>query len=174
MSDPFLGEIRMFGGNFAPRNWALCDGQLLSISSNSALFSLLGTIYGGDGRTTFALPDLRGRVPIHVGSGPGLTNRPIGEKAGVENVTISAAQLPTHTHPMGASSRAGDSASPTGAVPAAVPLTARYSTSPAAAGNEMNAAAVGSAGGSQPHDNLQPFQCVNFIIAVAGIYPSRA
>jgi microcystin-dependent protein len=174
VSEPFLGEIRMFGGTFAPRGWALCDGQLLSISSNSALFSLLGTTYGGDGLTTFALPDLRGRVPIHMGSGPGLTNRRIGEKAGVENVTISAAQLPTHTHTMGASSQAGDSASPTGAVPAAVPLTARYSASPAAAGNEMNGAAVGSAGGNQPHANLQPFQCVNFIIALLGIYPSRA
>ena len=173
MSEPFIGEIRMFGGNFAPRGWALCDGQLLSIPQNDALFALLGTIYGGDGRTTFGLPDLRGRVPIHMGQGPGLSSRPIGQKAGDENATVSTAQLPAHSHAMAASSQAGTSASPAAAVPAAVGLTARYSAAGAAAGNEMNTNAVSSAGGSQQHPNVQPFQCVNLIIALTGIFPSR-
>ena len=174
MSEPFVGEIRMFGGNFAPRGFALCDGQLLAVSGNDALFSLLGTIYGGDGRTTFGLPDLRGRVPIHMGQGAGLSSRPIGQKSGNETVTITAAQLPAHTHTMGASSLAGTSASPSAAVPAAVGLNAQYSDAGATAGNEMNAAAVDLVGGSQSHANVQPFQCVNFIIALVGVYPSRA
>ena len=167
MSGPFIGEIRMFGGNFAPREWAFCDGQLLAINQYDALFSLLGTTYGGDGRSTFGLPDLRGRVPIHQGQGPGLSNRRIGSKAGAET-----AQLPVHTHPMGASSQAGTSASPAAAVPAAVGLTARYHVGPAF--DEMNAAAVSLDGGGQSHTNVQPFQCVNFIIALAGVYPSRS
>ncbi len=173
MSEPFIGEIRMFGGNFAPRGWALCDGQLLRIADNSALFSLLGTIYGGDGRTTFGLPDLRGRVPVHMGQGPGMTNRRIGQRAGAETVTLSTAELPSHTHAMGASSQAGTSAGPAAAVPAAVGLTAQYSTAGASPGNEMNAAAIGAAGGGQAHTNVQPFQCVNFIIALTGLFPSR-
>mgnify|MGYP001818084216 CR=1 FL=1 len=173
MSEPFIGEIRMFGGNFAPRGWALCDGQLLQIAQNDALFSLLGTIYGGDGRTTFGLPDLRGRVPIHMGQGPGLSSRQIGSKAGAETVTLTSAHLPAHTHAMGASGQAGTSASPTAAVPAAVGLTAQYSTAGVSPANEMNAAAVSSAGGGQSHVNIQPFQCVTFIIALTGIFPSR-
>lgn len=173
MSEPFVGEIRMFAGNFAPRAWALCDGQLLAISGNDALFSLLGTIYGGDGETTFGLPDLRGRVPVHMGQGPGMTDRRIGEKAGSETATVSAAQLPSHTHAMGASSLAGTSASPSAAVPAAVGLTPGYSDAGATAGNDMNAAAVDLVGGGQTHPNVQPFLAVNFIIALFGIYPSR-
>ena len=172
MSGPFIGEIRMFGGNFAPREWAFCDGQLLAINQYDALFSLLGTTYGGDGRSTFGLPDLRGRVPIHQGQGPGLSNRRIGSKAGAETATVTTAQLPVHTHPMGASSQAGTSASPAAAVPAAVGLTARYHVGPAF--DEMYAAAVSLDGGGQSHTNVQPFQCVNFIIALAGVYPSQS
>ena len=174
MSEPFIGEIRMFGGNFAPTGWALCDGQLAQIADNNALFALLGTIYGGDGRTTFGLPDLRGRIPIHMGPGPGLTDRRIGVKGGQETVTVLTSQLPAHTHAMGASSQAGTASSPAAAVPAAVGLTAQYSTAGASAGNEMDATAVSSAGGDQAHNNVQPFQCVNFIIALTGIFPSRS
>jgi len=173
MSDPFLGEIRMFGGTFAPRNWALCDGQLLSVSQNDALFSLFGTIYGGDGRTTFGLPELRGRVPIHYGSGPGLTPRNIGTKSGAERVTLTTNELPSHPHPLQASTDIADEAGPAGNVtaqPSAADLyfAADPSPSVALAGN-----AITNTGGSQQHDNMMPFLCINFIVALAGLYPSR-
>jgi microcystin-dependent protein len=174
VSEPFLGEIRMFAGNFAPRGWALCDGQLLAVSQNDALFSLLGTIYGGDGRTTFGLPDLRGRFPIHAGQGAGLSDRRLGSAGGSETVVVTTGQLPAHTHAMGASSLTGTSSSPAAAVPAAVALDAHYADPPTVAGNELNATAVDLTGGGQGHPNIQPFQCVNFIIALVGIYPSRA
>jgi len=168
--DPFVGEIRMFAGNFAPVGWAFCDGQLLAISQNDALFSLLGTIYGGDGQSTFGLPDLRGRVPIHMGTGPGLSPRVIGSKGGSENVTLTTAQLPGHTHVFSASNAAGSQSDPTGAVLAASPSVDLYiEEAPFAA---LNTASMTNAGSSQPHTNLQPFQCVNFIIALFGIYPS--
>jgi microcystin-dependent protein len=169
--DPFVGEIRMFAGNFAPLGWALCDGQLLAISQNDALFSLLGTIYGGDGRTTFGLPDLRGRVPVHQGTGPGLTNRRLGEKSGTETVTLTAAQLPSHTHQLRATGDAADTAAAAGMVQAQAEDDV-YSTE--APNVNMAATAVSNTGGSQAHPNLQPFQCVHFIIALFGVYPSRS
>jgi len=173
MSEPFVGEIRMFAGNFAPRNWAFCDGQLLAVSQNDALFSLLGTIYGGDGRTTFGLPDLRGRIPLHAGTGPGLSNRRLGAKGGAEAVTLSAAQTADHTHPVQASSQAGTSTNPAGSYPAAVSLEARYASSSPT--TQMNGGAItpDQGAGGLPHDNLQPYQCVHFIIALFGVYPSR-
>jgi microcystin-dependent protein len=172
MSEPFVGEIRMFAGNFAPRGWALCDGQLLAVSQNDALFSLLGTIYGGDGRTTFGLPDLRGRVPIHQGTGPGLSPRPLGAKAGAEDVTLTTNQLPSHSHPIQATRNLGTAAEPTNRVLARSTSLDRYIgvTNPTAA---MNASSVTSVGGSRSHTNLMPFLCINFIISLFGIYPSR-
>jgi microcystin-dependent protein len=172
MSEPFVGEIRMFAGNFAPRGWAFCDGQLLAVSQNDALFSLLGTIYGGDGRTTFGLPDMRGRIPVHAGSGPGLDPIRLGAKAGAENVTLTVNQLASHKHDVSASSAAATSSDPTGNVSANTTPTNIYSTA-LATQQSMNPAALSSTGGSQPHSNLMPSLCVNFIIALFGIYPSR-
>lgn len=170
MSEPFVGEIRMFAGNFAPRGWAFCDGQLLAVSQNDALFSLLGTIYGGDGRTTFGLPDLRGRIPIHSGTGPGLSPRRLGSKGGEENVTLTVNQLPSHTHPWRASQSNATSRDPVGNVPA-IAQGDVYTTDLAA--ENFSAAAVSNTGGSRSHSNLMPFLCVHFIIALVGIYPSR-
>ncbi|MAE65355.1 MAG: phage tail protein [Phycisphaeraceae bacterium] len=170
MSDPFVGEIRMFAGNFAPRSWAFCDGQLLSINQNDALFSLLGTIYGGDGRTTFGLPDLRGRVPIHQGSGAGLTPRQIGSRSGQETVTLGQNQLPSHTHPWQAANIAATSTQPVGNAPAIA--QGDVYTSDITALN-MSGSAIANAGGSQPHVNMMPFLAIHFIIALVGIYPSR-
>lgn len=175
MSDPFVGDIKMFAGSFAPRGYALCDGQLLAVSQNDALFSLLGTIYGGDGRTTFGLPDLRGRVPIHQGTGPGLSQRRLGSKSGSEKETVSVPQLPSHTHTMqGSTDFAGD-ASPADNVPATSSGANLYEPSPPVAEIvEMDVDAVPVSGGSgQSHDNVMPFQCINFIIALVGVYPSR-
>jgi len=160
----------MFGGNFAPRGWAFCSGQLMSIAQDTALFALLGTTYGGDGQVTFALPDLRGRFPLGQGTGPGLTPRTVGEAAGSENVTLTQSQIPSHTHAPSASSAAATQTSPQNQV-WAVGSPAPYSSGTPAA--TMHAAAIGSTGGSQPHENMVPFLGVNFIIAVAGIFPSR-
>lgn len=170
MSEPFVGEIRMFAGNFAPRGWAFCDGQLLAVSQNDALFSLLGTIYGGDGRTTFGLPDLRGRIPIHAGTGPGLSPRRLGAKGGTEQETITVNQLPSHTHPWRASNASATSKQPLGQAPA-IAQGDVYSND--FSGTNFNAAAVGNGGGSRGHSNLMPFLCIHFIIALFGIYPSR-
>jgi microcystin-dependent protein len=167
--EPFIGQIMMFAGNFAPRGWATCDGQLLAISSNSALFSLLGTTYGGDGRTTFGLPDLRGRVPMHAGSGPGLSPRRLGEKGGAETVTLTVAQLPSHNHGVTASAPPADARIPTGKRPASTE-GASYGAGQAAA---MAADMVTPTGGSQAHDNMPPFGCINYVIALQGVYPSR-
>jgi len=170
MSEPFVGEIRMFAGNFAPRGWAFCDGQLLAVSQNDALFSLLGTIYGGDGRTTFGLPDLRGRIPIHAGTGPGLSPRRLGAEGGAEKVTLTVNQLPSHTHAWQASrDLASTRDTPNALLGQSVPdiYTSR------AASIELNSATVGGVGGSRSHTNLMPFLCVHFIIALVGIYPSR-
>ena len=172
MSEPFVGEIRMFAGNFAPRGWAFCDGQLLAVSQNDALFSLLGTISGGDGRTTFGLPDLRGRLPIHAGSGPGLSQRTLGSKGGEENVTLTVDQLPSHRHDAFASSSGASSGNPAGNVSANTTPTNVYATALAVT-QDMNGAAISQTGGSRPHTNLMPFLCVHFIIALFGIYPSR-
>jgi microcystin-dependent protein len=173
MSDPFVGEIRMFAGNFAPRGWAFCDGQLLAISQNDALFSLLGTTYGGDGRTTFGLPDLRGRVPIHAGQGPGLSDRRLGQQAGSESVTLTETTLPPHDHPLLASTASADAADPGGRVTAAVTDQNLYGDG--LLSETLNPGAVTPAGAAepQPHDNVMPYLCVHFIIALFGIYPSR-
>jgi microcystin-dependent protein len=171
MTEPFVGEIRMFAGNFAPSGWAYCDGQLLQVSQNDALFSLLGTIYGGDGRTTFGLPDLRGRLPIHHGSGLGLTPRPLGQKSGEENVTLNTNELPSHTHAMKASTAVGTQNNPAGEFLGASPTVRVFR--PGAPAVPLNAASITSLGGSQNHTNLMPFLCINFIIALFGIYPSR-
>lgn len=169
MSEPFIGEIRMFGGNFNPRNWAFCDGQLLSINGNSALFSILGTTYGGDGRTTFGLPDLRGRVPLHVGRGTGLSNRPLGQKSGAEQVALSAANLPPHNHTLPAYEGFADEQDPTGRGPAkADDGEQNYSSDPSDTTLQTT-----NVGGGQGHNNVQPSLCVSFIIALYGVYPSR-
>ena len=171
MSEPFVGEIRMFAGNFAPRGWAFCDGQLLAVSQNDALFSLLGTIYGGDGRTTFGLPHMRGRIPVHAGSGPGLSPRRLGAKAGEEKITLTVNQLPSHGHPLQASTDTADSGVATNNVPAQSTLVDLYSTeSPTL---NMASSAINNVGGSQSHTNLMPYLCINYIIALFGIYPSR-
>ena len=176
MSEPFIGEIRMFAGNFPPRGWQFCQGQLLSIAQNTALFSILGTTYGGNGQTTFALPDLRGRYPMQPGQGPGLSPRTLGEQGGSETVTLLTNQMPAHTHSHVASGAQGDQVTPEGHFNAVLvdpntqtPLNL-YGGTPS---TTMNPASIGAAGGSQPHNNMSPFLCVNFIIALEGIYPSR-
>lgn len=171
MSEPFVGEIRMFAGNFAPRGWAFCDGQLLAVSQNDALFSLLGTIYGGDGRTTFGLPDLRGRIPVHAGHGPGLSERRLGAKGGAEKVTLTVNQLPPHGHPLRASADVANESNPAGRVPAQTSTFDLY----AAAGtpSPLAATAATAVGGSRSHSNEMPYLCIHFIIALVGIYPSR-
>jgi microcystin-dependent protein len=170
--NPYLGEIRIFGGNFAPKGWALCDGQLLSISSNAALFSILGTTYGGDGRQTFALPNLRSRVPIDWGQGPGLSQYTLGQAAGVENVTLNQPLLPRHNHTMGTLSAPGTTDRPNTQLLAQPTSGNAYGPAPSD-GSALNPAAIGLAGGNQPHANLQPYLVVNFIIALQGIYPPR-
>ena len=171
MSEPFVGEIRMFAGNFAPRGWAFCDGQLLAVSQNDALFSLLGTIYGGDGRTTFGLPDLRGRIPLHAGHGPGLSERRLGAKGGEEKVTLTVNQLPSHGHAINASTTAANANNPSGALIGDSPSIDVFSES--SPNTPLASSAITSVGGSRSHTNLMPFLCVHFIIALVGIYPSR-
>jgi microcystin-dependent protein len=171
MADPFIGEIRMFAGTFAPRGWALCDGQVLAISQNTALFSLFGTIYGGDGRMTFALPDCRGRVPVHQGNRPGLTSRALGAKGGSEEEPLTQEQLPAHSHVALGTTDSGLEPNPGGNVLATSTIFTPY----AVAGPNVALAttAIGDAGGGQPHANVQPFLCVNFIVALTGVFPSR-
>ena len=170
--ETFLGEIRMFAGNFAPTGWAFCQGQLLPIAQNQALFSLLGTTYGGNGTTTFALPDLRGRVPVGFGQGPGLSNRVIGEKFGSELVTLNINQMPSHNHTVNAVTTEGNQNLPTNSLPANTKaLDKEYSD--ANANTTMKATMVNPTGGSQPFGVSQPSLGVNFIIALQGIYPSR-
>ena len=173
MSEPFVGEIIMVGFNFAPRGWAFCDGQLLAIMQNQALFSLLGTIYGGDGRTTFGLPPLRGRIPLHAGTGPGLTNRRLGERSGQEQVSLNANQLPAHNHTLMASGSPADTPGPAGALLAEAPVYGPPATPP----KQMSPQAMSNAGDgttSIPHDNMQPFLAIRFCIALVGVYPSRS
>jgi len=165
---PIIGEIRMFAGNFAPNGWMFCEGQTLPISENESLFNLIGTTYGGDGQETFNLPNLASRVPIHQGTGPGGTTYQLGEMAGTEQETLTTQQIPSHTHPWLGSTAPGGSKDPTGAVPA-VAQGDLYTTSFSA--TNMSANAVGPAGGSQPHENVQPFLCINFIISLFGIFP---
>ncbi len=170
--DPFIGEIKFFGGNFAPRGWALCDGQLLSISANTALFSILGTTYGGDGRTTFGLPGMRGRSPVHPGTGPGLSTVGLGEKGGTETNTLGANNMPSHTHQLFGTTANGNANNPAGAVQAVDGADFVYNNS-AAADNPMSAAAIGNTGGGQSFTNRSPFIGVNCIIALVGVFPSR-
>ena len=170
-AEPFIGEIRMFAGNYAPRDWAFCNGQLLPIAQYSALYSLLGTYYGGDGRTTFGLPDLRGRVPLHAGSGPGLSTRYLGQKGGWESVTLSQTQIPAHTHQARASSEVPDTNSPEDAVPAEKVRTHLYSSG--SADVNMGSTAIASTGGNQAHDNMPPFLGIHYIICLNGNYPQR-
>ena len=165
MAQPYVGEIRMFGGNFAPAGWAFCDGSVLPISQYEVLFNLIGTTYGGDGQNTFALPDLRGRVPVHQGGG-----FVIAQMAGEESHTLTLNQIPAHTHPAQVTSGPGTTQSPVGEV------WAQWSSpqfSDQAPNAQMNAAAVGNAGGSQPHENMVPYLVVNFIISLFGIFPSQ-
>lgn len=164
MAQPYVGEIRMFAGNFAPAGWEFCAGQLLPISENETLFQLIGTTYGGDGESTFALPDLRGRIPIHQGGGFILA-----ETGGAEEITLTVNQIPAHSHPMLASAAAANNNSPGGAV-TAQPTASIYNNSTAAV--NLAATAISAVGGSQPHTNLQPYLCVSFIISLFGIFPS--
>jgi microcystin-dependent protein len=172
MSEPFLGEIRVFALNFEPRGWAACDGRLLPISVNTALFSILGTTFGGDGRTTFGLPNLRGRIPLGAGAGPGLTPRNLGESAGTETVTLSLNQLPPHNHAAKCNSGNGNQYGPANHYWAQDAGGAKEYG--ATGTGKMSAAAIGLAGGSQPHSNLQPYTVVNYCIALTGIFPPRS
>ena len=168
-----LGEIKMFAGNFAPHGWALRQGQLLAISSNAALFSILGTTYGGNGTSTFALPDLRSRVPVGQGQGPGLSNYVLGEVTGTESVTLLTSQMPQHNHVINAVASGGNQASPTSGSLAIESTGTSLNYSSTAPSSAMNANMVALAGGNQPHSNIQPVLCVNFIIALTGIFPTR-
>ena len=169
--DPFIGEIEIVGFNFAPTGWATCDGQLLAISQNTALFSLLGTQFGGDGKSTFALPDLRGRMAIGQGQGPGLQNFVIGEAGGEEQVTLTVAQMPAHTHRAMGSSASADSTAVGGNVWGTTAVFLYSSGSPSVS---MNPLAIGAVGGGSPHENRPPYLVMNFIIALQGIFPSRS
>ncbi|MEO5914480.1 MAG: tail fiber protein [Luteolibacter sp.] len=165
MAQPYVGEIRMFAGNFAPAGWNFCEGQLLPISENETLFQLIGTTYGGDGESTFALPDLRGRIPIHQGGGFTLA-----ETGGAEEITLSVNQIPAHSHPMLAAAVNGNQITPAGNMPASSFSVVPY-INDVPSGN-FHAAAIGPIGGSQPHSNFQPYLCVDFIISLFGIFPS--
>jgi microcystin-dependent protein len=171
MAQPYVGEIRMFGGNFAPAGWMFCAGQLLPISEYETLFNLIGTTYGGDGQSTFALPDLRSRVPIHQGQGSGLSNYILGETGGAETVTLTPNQIPMHSHaPMG--SNTGGSDNPTNNFWANSTTGKPYSAAPPTV--QMNAGTILTMGGSQPHENMIPFLCVSYIISLFGIFPSQS
>jgi len=166
MAQPYVGEIRMFAGNFAPAGWMFCEGQLLPISEYETLFNLIGTTYGGDGQSTFALPDLRGRVPIHFGNGFTLA-----ETGGVETVTLTVSQIPAHSHALLATQNAGDQGNPGGNVAAQNAAVKLYVESDPTA--NAGGSTISSTGGSQPHDNFQPYLCIDFIISLFGIFPSQ-
>ena len=169
MSQPYVGEIRMFAGNFAPAGWMFCEGQLLPIAEYETLFNLIGTTYGGDGQSTFGLPDLRGRLPIHQGSGFTLA-----QTGGVEQVTLTASQIPAHTHPFLATANQASSQNPGSQLPA---ITQAFSITPygtAAPQVQLSPSSVSSVGGSQPHDNFQPYLCIDFIISLFGVFPSQS
>jgi microcystin-dependent protein len=168
MGEPYIGEIRMFAGNFAPNGWMFCEGQLLPISENDALFTLIGTTYGGDGQSTFALPDLRGRLPVHVGNGFVLA-----DKAGVESVTLTTQQIPVHTHPLLCAASGGTpNSNPAGGYWAATDVTV-YSTAASTVQMGNPAISTGITGGSQPHTNFMPYLCINFILSLFGVFPTQ-
>lgn len=170
--EPFVAEIRIFPFNFAPRGWAFCDGQIMSISQNTALFSLLGTTYGGDGRSTFALPDMQGNVPMHPGQGPGLSRHDLGEMSGVDSVSLLEAEIPAHTHAVRALNDVADVQSPSPARVLARSQNANAYTAPTGAPlQRLAASALTPTGGSQPHNNLQPYLTLNFCIALQGVFP---
>jgi microcystin-dependent protein len=173
MAEPFIGQIIMAGFNFAPRGYALCNGQLLSIAQNTALFSLLGTTFGGDGRVTFGLPDLRGRAPIHQGQGPGLTNRTMGEVAGEETHTLISTEMPMHNHLLNCTDTLANQSGPGAHIHAQESQGATQTYSSANPDKSMNPASIGMAGGNHPHNNMQPYLVINFCIALEGIFPSR-
>ncbi len=171
MGEPFVGEIRMFAGNFPPNGWAFCEGQTMPISENEVLFQLIGTTYGGDGEETFNLPNLASRVPMHMGTGPDGNTYQIGEMGGVESVTLSVQQIPIHNHAVICSLDPGDATQPAGNVPAQNASVTLYR---AQDGNQaMSTNAVSPVGGSQPHENLQPYLCINFILSLFGVFPSQ-
>jgi microcystin-dependent protein len=171
MSDPFVAEIRMFGFNFAPRGWATCDGQILSISQNTALFSLLGTNFGGNGQSTFGLPNLQGRAPLHWGQGPGLSDYIVGETAGASSVTLLTSEMPTHQHAVQANPRVAESVNPSGQNLARGESNAYVNAAPNTA---LSPLSTGVAGGGLPHNNMQPYLSVLFCIALTGIFPPRS
>lgn len=175
MADPFLGQITMFAGNYAPTGWAFCDGELLPIAGNDALFSLIGTIYGGNGSTNFGLPDMRGRVPIHYGTGTGLTSKDIGSMGGVETVALTVNQIPPHNHLQQASTNDATSTSPDGLIISKTQSNFYENTATQPSQfKTLNASAVSITGENQPHNNMAPFLCINFIIAISGTYPMRS
>jgi microcystin-dependent protein len=174
MAQPYIGEIRMFAGSFAPTGWAFCNGQMMPISENDALFTLIGTTYGGDGQQTFGLPNLQSRIPIHVGQGPGLSNRVLAETTGVESVTLSNQQMPVHSHPALATAT-GQQPSPEGAA-FATPVSTQSGVNPylvTAPAVAINPQTIQATGGSQPHDNMQPYLVVTYIISLFGIFPQQ-
>lgn len=170
MAQPYVGEIRMFGGNFAPAGWMFCEGQLLPISGNETLFNLIGTTYGGDGQSTFALPDLRGRLPIHNGTGGGGTYQ-LAETGGAEQITLTVNQIPIHSHAFLGSKDPGTQPGPAGFMPAASNVVKIYAA--AVPANTMAVGSLGPDGGSQPHSNFQPYLCIDFIISLFGIFPTQ-
>lgn len=172
MSTAYIGEIRMFGGNYAPAGWHLCDGSLLAISENDALFALIGTTYGGDGQTTFGLPDLRGRLPVGQGTGPDGTSYLMGQMAGAETVTLTEQQLPSHTHTMVADSDLANEVNPTNHVFARSNLVDAYYDRPP--DTQLSSAVLAPTGGGNPHENMQPYLPISFIISLTGVYPSQS
>jgi microcystin-dependent protein len=173
MAEPFLAEIRVFGFNFAPRDWAFCNGQLLPIAQNTALFSLLGTTYGGNGTTNFALPNLQGNVPLHAGQGPGLGNYALGETGGTAQVSLLTSEMPSHTHTLNMSSLEGTENSPKDLYPAGYTGVGLYAPANAPNATTMNPTMLAVAGGNQPHDNMMPYLALNFCIALNGVFPQR-
>jgi microcystin-dependent protein len=167
MSNPFVGEIRMFGGSFAPAGWAFCSGQLMAISENDTLFTLIGTTYGGDGQSTFGIPDLQGRIPMHQGG-----SHVIGEKSGTESVTLTTNQIPSHNHVPLCNTNAGTNPNPSNAIWAAAGTGDQLYAAPPTA-TTMNLGSIAATGGSQPHDNMSPFLVISFIISLFGIFPSQ-
>jgi microcystin-dependent protein len=174
MSEPFVAEIRIFAGNFAPRGWAFCNGQLIQVAQNTALFSLVGTTYGGDGRTTFGLPDMQGRAPMHPGRGPGLTPRSLGQKTGTSTVTLTQGNMPSHSHTVSGTVVPSDQTEGSGSTIPGRSIGANSYSTVASGLTPMASAALTTEGGSTAHNNLQPLLVLNYIIALVGLYPTRS